>query len=345
MVRWQNISRLALLAVAFLGLPTLILFGLITPLAAQKAEAEAEAMLTRYSFNEAHLGTVVRLVFYSADRQQTKALAKRCFDRVRHLDGVFSDYRDDSELMKLCKVAEQNATAVSDELFTVLACARQISQQSGGAFDVTLGLSTKAWRAKKQSKGDRAVSGQGAASYRDLVLDGSGKTVSFTKPLSLDLGGIAKGYIADELARLLREGGAMQYAVAVGGEIVVGDAPPGSKGWGIDLESPEQKVIATVELSHAALSTSGDSYQFAKIDGKRSAHVLDPDTGEGKEDRLNITVIAPTAMQADAWATALRVIGTGKGRAMAEQTVGIEAIFVPVNGEIVKTPGFPASRW
>ena len=100
-----------------------------------------------------------------------------------------------------------------------------------------------------------------------------------------------------------------------------------------------------MELSRAALSSSGDSYQFTEIEGKRSAHVLDPDTGEGKEDQLNITVIAPTAMQADAWATALRVIGTGKGRAMAEQTVGIEAIFVPVNGEIVKTPGFPASRW
>jgi thiamine biosynthesis lipoprotein len=338
MVRWQNTAK---------GWTFAAVFGLLTvglPSSLVAREQGAGAQVKRYIFTEAHLGTVVRLVFYSADREQAKALAKRCFDRVRHLDGVFSDYRDDSELMKLSKVADRSATRVSNEMFTVLVCAQHISRQSGGAFDVTLGASTKAWRAKKQGKDARAVPGQGIASCRDLVLDEAGKTVRFTKPLSLDLGGIAKGYIADELARLLREGGATQHAVAVGGEMVVGDPPSGRKGWGIDLESPEQKVIATVELSHAALSTSGDSYQFARIDGKRSAHVLDPNTGEGKEDLLNVTVIAPTAMQADAWSTAFRVMGVERACELAAKTDLVEACFTPGGGTVQKTPGFPEQK-
>ena len=338
MVKWQNTAKRWFFATVF----GLLSAGLLTPLAAQQQAVDIESK--RYTFTGAHLGTVVRLVFYSADRAHAKALAKRCFDRVRHLDGVFSDYRDDSELMKLCSVAHKQATPVSDELFTVLACAQQISQQSGGAFDVTLGASTKAWRARKQDKDHRAASRLDGASYRDLVLDETGKTVRFTKPLSLDLGGIAKGYIADELARMLREGGVTQHAVAVGGEMVVGDPPSGRKGWGIDLESPEQKVIATVELSHTALSTSGDSYQFAEVDGKRSAHVLDPDTGEGKEDRLNVTVIAPTAMLADAWSTAFRVMGFERGCELAAKTEQIEAFFTFAGGVAEKTPGFPEPK-
>ena len=335
MVRWQNTAKGWIFATAI----GLFQVGLVSPLASQ----ESSQQIKRYTFSEAHLGTVGRLVFYSAEREQAKVLAKQCFDRVRHLDGVFSDYRDDSELMILCKVADQGATPVSDDMFTVLACAQNISQQSGGSFDVTMGASTKAWRAKKQGRDDSAVSGQGGTNYRDLLLDKAGKTVSFTKPLSLDLGGIAKGYIADELARILKEGGITRLAVAVGGEIVVGDAPPGSKGWGIDLEDPQQKVITTVELKHTALSTSGDSYQFAEIDGKRSAHVLDPNTGTGKQDRLNVTVIAATAMQADAWATALRVLGVDQGCALAAKVAQVEAFFTSSEGVAAKTEEFPAS--
>ena len=336
MVRWQNTAKGWIFATVF----GLLLAGTASPLAAE----ERDEQVKRYTFSEAHLGTVIRLVFYSAEREQAKALAKGCFARVRHLDGVFSDYRDDSELMKLCKVADQRATQVSDEMFTVLACAQHISRQSGGAFDVTMGASTKAWRAKKQGKDDRAVPGQGGTSYRDLVLDEAGKTVRFTKPLSLDLGGIAKGYIADELARLLRDGGITQWAVAVGGEMVIGEPPPGRNGWGVNLEGPGQKGIASVELSEVALSTSGDSYQFAEVEGKRSAHVLDPGTGKGKQDRLNVTVIAPTAMQADAWATALRVLGVEQGHALADKEDSIEVMFAPAQSEVITTGGFPVLR-
>lgn len=336
MVRWQNTTRLAVIAVVL----CMLLPRWVTPLAAEQQQDTPECK--RYAFTQAHLGTVVRLVFYSADRSEAKRLAEGCFERVVELDGVFSDYRDDSELMELCRVADKRATSVSDEMFTVLAYAQKISKQSGGAFDITLGASSKAWRMKRAAKEAGPLPVRGAGDYRDLILDGAGKTVRFYKPLQLDLGGIAKGYIADELARILKEGGITRLAVSVGGEIVLAEPPPGRKGWSVDLEDTDQKVLGSMELSHAALSTSGDSYQYTKIEGKRSAHVLDPSDGRGKNDQLNITVIAPTAMQADAWATALRVLGIDKGFALAAKTDLIEAFFAPAGSASLKTKGFPA---
>lgn len=336
MVRWQNTVRLAVVAVVF----CMLVPRWVTPLAAEEQQDTPECK--RYAFTQAHLGTVVRLVFYSADRSEAKRLAEGCFERVVELDGVFSDYRDDSELIELCRVADKRATSVSDEMFTVLACAQKISKQSGGAFDITLGASSKAWRMRKRGETDTVMPVREQGDYRDLILNEAEQRVSFNKRLSLDLGGIAKGYIADELAGMLEGAGVANFAVSVGGEIVLAEPPPGRKGWSVDLEDPDQKVLGSMELSHAALSTSGDSYQFAEIEGKRSAHVLDPNDGRGKNDQLNITVIAPTAMQADAWATALRVMGVDKGYAFAAKTDLIEAFFAPAGGASLKTQGFPA---
>lgn len=339
MARWPNTVRSGLVAFTSGALLTACATNLVARQAGDKTHLE------RYQFSEAHLGTVVSLVFYSDNRAEAKALGERCLQKVVHLDGVFSDYRDDSELMGLCDRAHKESVPVSEELFAVLSCGLKISAQSSGAFDMTVGVSSKAWRQHRQGKQPGPVPRSRNADYRDVILDQSKKTVRFNKPLQLDLGGIAKGYIADELARILKQGGIEHFAVSVGGEIVLGAAPPGKKGWKVRLEDAQQQVIGTVELSHTAVSTSGDSYQFAEIGGKRSAHVLDPRTGKGKEDRCNVTVIAPSGMLADGWATALRVAGVEKGSELAGKTPAIEALFTPRDAALVKTPGFPGFEW
>ncbi|MGB1875254.1 MAG: FAD:protein FMN transferase [Akkermansiaceae bacterium] len=335
MAIWPNTVRSGLVALTSGALLTACATSLVAQQVGNKPKLE------RYQFSEAHLGTIVSLVFYSDNRAEAKALGKRCFEKVVELDGVFSDYRDDSELMALCKRAHEEPVPVSDELFTVLSSALKISAQSGGAFDITVGASSKAWRLHRQGKQTDLVPGDGTADYRDVILDQSKRTVRLNKPLQLDLGGIAKGYIADELARILKQGGIGHFAVSVGGEIVLGEAPPGKKGWKIRLEDAKQQVMGAVELSHTAVSTSGDSYQFTEIGGKRSAHVLNPKTGKGKEDRCNVTVIAASGMLADGWATALRVAGVKKGSELAGKTPAIEALFTPRDAPLIKTTGFP----
>ena len=245
---------------------------------------------TRHTFASPHLGTLVRLIFYStATAPEAKEQADRCFELVRKLDAVFSDYREDSELNVLCRNPLKTPHKVSKELFEVIAFAQQVSAQSGGAFDITLGKDTKRWRAKRDGTTEQEPSAKPPSppSYRDLVLDPEKQTITLLKPLQLDLGGIAKGHIADQLMALLKQSGIKQAAVIIGGEIVLAEAPPGKDGWRIGLSDPAQKVIGSLVLSNTALSTSGDTYQFFQEDGgEREAHLIDPTSRKGKSNRL-----------------------------------------------------------
>jgi thiamine biosynthesis lipoprotein len=300
---------------------------------------------TRHTFASPHLGTVVRVIFYSIeDESSAKEQADGCFELVRKLDAVFSDYREDSELNVLCRNPIKEPHRVSKELFEVIAYAQEVSARSNGAFDITLGKDTKRWRAKRDgaTEGEPSKEPATTTSYRDLVLDPKKQTITLLKPLQLDLGGIAKGYIADRLMAKLKEEGITRAAVTVGGEIVLSEAPIGKKGWRIGLSDPRKKITGTLELTHTALSTSGDSYQFFENDGERQAHLIDPKSRKGKANRLNVTTIAPTAMAADAWATAFRILPTDKALPLSEKQEEIETFFNPLEGEPERTTGFPA---
>lgn len=323
----------------FLGL---ILLNFLFPLCSAETIPESDE-LTRHRFSEPHLGTTVHLVFYSAEeRSKAAKLAKRAFEKIQEYDAIFSDYRADSEVRLLGSKETQKAYRVSADLFTVIACAQKISEQSGGAFDITLGRETKQWR--KRSQEPLAAIQESSAppnSYRDLKLDYEKRTVLFQKHLQLDLGGIAKGFIADQIMLYLKKSGMKHAAVIIGGETVLAAAPPGKKGWRIGLEDPEHKIIGTLELANTALSTSGDSYQYFEWSGKRQAHLIDPSTREGKSNRLNVTTLAPTAMQADAWATALRILPVKEALKLGEQQPHLEALFIPLGEEPSQTEGFP----
>jgi thiamine biosynthesis lipoprotein len=293
--------------------------------------------LKKFSFFQPHLGTTVQIVFYAEKEEQATQLSQKCFQHVRDLNAIFSDYQDDSELSKLCHKPIGQAHKVSDDLFTVITSAQSISNESDGAFDITLGKHTKRWR-------DRSVQQEQQReqiSYKDLKLDPELQTITLLKPLKIDLGGIAKGYIADQLMLILKDAGISQAAVIIGGETVLAAAPPGKQGWRIGIENPERKIIGTLILANTALSTSGDSYQFFEQDGERQSHLIDPRTKKSKINRLNVTTIAPTAMQADAWATALRILPTEKSLSLANQQPMLQALFLPYQKETIKTKGFP----
>jgi len=301
---------------------------------------DPEVELKRCSYSAPHLGSIVRLVFYSSEKEHADALAKSCFQRVKELDAILSDYRTDSELRKLCAKPVGNAHKVSDELFSVIAQALAISAKSNGSFDVTLGKYTQGWRERAMLEAPAV----GAPSYRDLILNHDKKTITLQQPLKIDLGGIGKGYIADQLMLILKRAKVSHAAVIVGGETVLGDAPPEKKGWHIGIEDPEHKLIGKIVLANTALSTSGDSYQFFEADGKRHSHLIDPSTKQSKINRLNVTILAPTAMQADAWATALRILPTEEAIKIANNEPQLEALFIPYKQNTSSTKNFPTLR-
>jgi thiamine biosynthesis lipoprotein len=133
--------------------------------------------------------------------------------------------------------------------------------------------------------------------------------------MKLDLGGIAKGYAADEALKILKNHGITRALVAAAGDIVVSAPPPEKSGWQIEIDSPP-KIIP---LANSAVSTSGDLFQHVELDGIRYSHIVDPRTGIGLTNQITVTVIAANSTTADALATAVSVLGAEKGRALAKK--------------------------
>lgn len=293
------------------------------------------------------LGTTFTLLLDHPDRALAEAAAEAAFARVEELDLVFSDYEPGSEVRRLTE-AHGVAVAVSEELFAVLTAAADLSSRSEGAFDVTVGPYTKLWRrARRQERPPtQAEVGELAPAVGQrlvtLARDGSGApTVTVgASGMALDLGGIAKGFILDEVLATCAAAGIERALVDAGGDVAMGLAPRGRATWRVAVEGPGAPLLA---LASQAVATSGDAYQHLEHEGQRLSHILDPRTGWALTGRAGATVVAPTAMLADGLASALCVLAPEAGLALAELSAGTEArITREVEGQLVvwTTRGF-----
>lgn len=300
------------------------------------AYAVEEPRLARYSFREVHMGTEFKIVLYAPSEELARKAAQAAFKRIAELDGIFSDYKKTSELRQLCARAGGPPVKVSRDLLAILLHAQELSRKTGGAFDVTVGPIVKLWRRARRTRElpdpERLKAALARVGYRNLRIDPKSGTVQLLlEGMMLDLGGIAKGYAADAALEVLRRFGITRALVAASGDIRVGDPPPGRKGWKIGvgpLASPKAPPKLFVSLRNAAVSTSGDLYQFVLIKGKRYSHIVDPKTGLGLLGRSSVTVIAPTATQSDSLATAVSVMPPQAGLKLIEATPGAAAYIV-----------------
>jgi FAD:protein FMN transferase len=263
------------------------------------------AFADRFESTEPHMGTLVRITIYAPDASALPA----AFARIRDLDNKLSDYKPDSELNQVCRTAHDHPVPVSADLFCVLEAAQKLATETDGAFDVTIGPVTHLWRQGKKPDRETML----RCGYRNLVLDRARRTV-FLKVagMQLDLGGIAKGYAADEALATLRAHGVRRALVAVSGDIAVGDAPSGKQGWRIAVEPAGGELL----LHNTAVSTSGDTEQSLDLDGVRYSHIIDPKTGLGLTTHIAVTVEARRGIDADSLATAISVLGPERGRAL-----------------------------
>lgn len=303
----------------------------------------ARPALTRYTFTEPHMGTRFRIILYAADEQTGRKAATDAFARIASLNAIMSDYDKASELMRLCSQAGGPPVPVSAELFFVLSKAQEVSRQSGGAFDVTIGPVVKLWRtARKLHKlpdAEKLVQARALVGWRNIRLDKDKRTVQLLKAgMQLDLGGIAKGYAADEALAVLKKHGIERALVAAGGDIAVSGPPPEADGWRIAIATlPGEQDPGRLILHHAAVSTSGDAEQFVEIDGKRYSHIVDPRTGIGLLDRMSATVVARRGIDADSLTKVLAVLGPEKGIKILESSEGTSARMVRKKGDEFET--------
>jgi len=301
--------------------------------AARGAETQA---LKRFEFTETHMGVPFKLLFYARNEKAANRAAEAAFERVAELNSILSDYDPNSELSRLSATAGTNKeVALSRDLWRVLSAAQAVSRRSEGAFDVTVGPVVKLWRRARRSgempERKRLQAALQAVGYQHLELDENGKTARLLRPnMRLDLGGIAKGYAADEALEKLAEHGVRAALVDASGDLAVGAPPPGKAGWRIGVAplEAEGKPSRLILVKNAGVATSGDAFQFVEIDGKRYSHIVDPRTGLGLTTRSSVTVIAPDGMTADSLASAVSVLGPGQGIERIEKTCNAEAIFV-----------------
>jgi len=297
------------------------------------------------------MGVQTRIALYANKESSAVEAAAEAFSVIGALEAVMSDYRPDSELSQLTHRAVHESVTVSSDLFKVLALSQQLAQQSGGAFDITVGPLVSQWREARRTgilptDADRAKA-RARVGWRLLELDHDSRTVKLLAPdMKLDLGGVAKGYAAQRAVDHLRATGFPSCLVALAGDVVVGDPPPGSAGWVINVPTPlEEAAHRRIILENAAVSTSGDTEQFVEIAGIRYSHIIDPRTGLGVTDPRTVTVVAPNGESADALSTALCVLGPDSMRQLIDEYPDTAVIMMVKGGRNLIQDPHSRIRW
>jgi thiamine biosynthesis lipoprotein len=299
----------------------------------------------RFAFEKAEMGLPVRVTLYAPNEAAAIKAADAAFSRIEALNAIFTDYDSDSELSRLSESSGGGrVVAVSAELWHVLEYAQRLAQRSAGAFDITVGPVVNLWRTARRKKElpapERLRDALARSGYEGMRLDRENRTVELTKPrMRLDAGGIAKGYAMEEALKVLRQAGYSRAMVSGGGDMALGDAPPGQTGWSVEivaLDSEGAPAPERLRLANRSVSTSGDLYQRLEIEGKRYSHIVDPRTGIGLTDHSQVTVIAERGMQADALSKVVAVLGAEAGFPVIEETPGVACRFVRAPGGVVE---------
>ncbi|MBN1589081.1 MAG: FAD:protein FMN transferase [Pirellulales bacterium] len=314
------------------------------------AVASESPTLRRFEATGVEMAVPIRLVFYAPDKKSANLASEAVFSRFRQLNQVFSDYDPESEARRLCDQAKpKTATRVGDDLFCVISAAKKLSAQSAGAFDVTVGPLSQLWRRTLRRgvlpSSKRLADARSRVGMDRVEIDPRQKTVTLLKSdMRLDFGGIAKGYAIDAALEVLRRRGITRALVEAGGDIGLGDPPPGRSGWRIAIarlenDGPPSRFVV---LANAAIAVSGDTWQYVEIAGQRYSHIIDPRTGIALTDHSSVTVIAPNAMTADALASAVSVLGPADGLKLIESLPETAALVVRSRHE--KLEVFRSSR-
>ena len=296
-----------------------------SPAAAQRLHLTGETMGSTFNVKLDPAG-------HPAERLQEAVHAA-----LQSVDARMSMYRPESELNGFNGAGAGVPVPLSAELFAVLATAQDISRWSGGAFDVTVAPAVETWgfgvnKQRRVPAAEQVALQRGKVDWRELDLDPGQRTARKGRQgLQADLGGIAKGYGVDAVAKSLDGLGVAHYMIEVGGEVRTKGLNAASQPWQIGIEEPDatpQRARHIVPLTGRAMATSGDYRIYFEEGGRRYSHEIDPTTATPIAHRLcSVTVVADDCMRADGIATALIVLGPERGFELAERS-GVAAQFI-----------------
>ncbi len=293
-----------------------------------------------HEFGGATMGTTYSVNLWGPDLPDeiVTAMGDTVAGRLAEVNRLMSTYDPDSELSRFNQRRDTTPTVISPLTFEVLAAALEVSRSSDGIFDVTVGPLVEAWgfgpggRPPTPPTAEDLERLSAAVGYRLLRLDSTTGTVAKAHAdVEVDLSAIAKGFGVDRVAAALEGADIAGYLVEVGGELRAAGRKPDGAPWRVAIERPDasrRAVHQVIDLLDLAVATSGDYRHFYERDGRRYAHLIDPVTlSPVRHAGTSVSVFHPSCMVADAWATALSVLGPDRGHALAQRQ-GIAALFV-----------------
>ncbi|WP_040010957.1 MULTISPECIES: FAD:protein FMN transferase [Cupriavidus] len=298
----------------------------------------------------ATMGTRYTAAYYAPPGMDEAVLAERLAVAVGAVDAQMSNWKADSDLSRLNRAARGGWVPVSRNLATLLARALKIGSDTHNAFNIGVGDLVDRWgfgpsgmpHASHPDLGEAAGASPRQPAGELLEVDVRLCRVRKLGPVALDLCGIAKGFGVDELGRVLSEHGIESWLVGIDGEMRARGNKPEGTPWAIALEAPDYErraAMGVIELADAAIATSGDYRRWADADGARISHTMDPRTGAPLAGGMaSVTVVAKTCADADAYATALMVLGAQAGPDYARQR-GLDALFIVRDGGALRPIG------
>ena len=289
-------------------------------------------------FTGGMMGTTyhIKVVGTMSDLEST-ATAQAIEDALKNVDTKMSTYKPDSEVSQVNAATAGVPVSLSEDTFLVFTLARQVNEESDGAFDITVGPLVNAWGFGPAGPGNAPDDAQIAELLKlvgpdKFVLDPAANTLTKTaNSVYCDPASVSEGYAVDEVAEVLLTMGYKDFMVEVGGEVRCAGKNASGGPWKIAIEKPvegDRVIQQVVGLNDISLSTSGNYRKFYMVDGKRISHTIDPKTGRPVEHQLaSASVLHPNCALADAYSTAIMVLGPEKGLAFAEK-LGLPALLI-----------------
>ena len=289
----------------------------------------------RYEASADCMGGVFTVSAYGYDRVKLEAAVGESLEEARRLDALLSNYKPTSEWSLVNREAGKHPVRVSTELYQLLESCLRYSQQSEGTFDITVGPLMRRWgffkgtgRFPHRAELRTAME---AVGYRNIVLNAQDQTVRFANPATeIDPGGIGKGYAVDRMVAILKESGIESAFVSAAGSSLYGLVkPPGETGWHVEIRHPKYKdrTVGDVYLNNQSMATSGSSEKFFMAGGEIYSHIMDPRSGFPAQGMLSVSVISPQAIDTEAWAKPLYILG--RDWAARHKPKGMRVLFCP----------------
>lgn len=289
------------------------------------------------------MGTDLVIRVFGDDAATLDLAIDAAIAEIQRVEDLMTDWRD-SPLMDLNAASGQGPQHVDGELLAILERSIELGEVTAGAFDISFASVGHLWKfepgATSMPDSATIADALGNVSFRKLRIDSAAQTVELPEGMLIGLGGIAKGYGVDQAMAVLMEHGVEHAVVSAGGDMKVLGQRQGEP-WEIAIKHPRERdrVLALLNVSNTCVVSSGDYERFFEIDGRRYHHILDPRTGYPSTGCLSATVVAPSARDADALATALCVLGPEAALRLIEALPRTEALVVGMDGAVQVSSG------